>query len=61
MRDNEIKKVANQSSVKRGIRQWFPRQGSQMPIEFNWSDNNLNNIYKSAFIQQASMCAKQDK
>ena len=37
----EINLVANQLSVKRRIRQWFPSCGSQMRIKLNWSVNNL--------------------
>ena len=40
----EINQAANQSFVKRRIRQWFPPtppRGCQMRLKFNWSVNNL--------------------
>ena len=37
----EIYQAANQSSVKRRIRQWFPPRGCQMRIKFNQSVNRL--------------------
>ena len=49
--DSEINQAANQSSVKRRIRQWFPSCGSQMRIKLNWSVNNLA-ISESSSRQQ---------
>ena len=51
--DSEINQVANQASVKRGIRQWFPSCGSQMCIKLNWSVNSLV-INESSSRQQLS-------
>ena len=41
MSNSEINYVANQTSVKKGIRQLFSSYGSQMRIKFNYSVNSL--------------------